>query len=140
QPARGQAGLPAKMHIILGNREKASFRVADFEAYYRYIKSRFEARVAATSAAETLPYLIDFCSLCEWNLHCWRHLEKLDHLVRVANIRREHVRRLEAHGIGTLTKLAETPAASIEKVRAEMYASLHQQARLQAEQIRTGTH
>ena len=58
----------------------------------------------------------------------------------MANIRRDHVRRLEANGIATLTKLAETPEARVEKVRPEIYAALHQQARLQADQIRTKEH
>ncbi len=95
---RIQGVRPEKMHIILGTKERVSFRVADFEAYYRYIKSRFEERIE-NGGDGTLPYIVDFCSLCEWNLHCWRHLEQLDHLVRVANIRRDHVHRLEAGGI-----------------------------------------
>src|SRR6266446_6417053 len=42
---RIQGVRPEKMHIILGTGEKKSFRVADFEAYYRYVKSRYEHRV-----------------------------------------------------------------------------------------------
>ncbi|MGZ7080083.1 MAG: TM0106 family RecB-like putative nuclease, partial [Thermoanaerobaculia bacterium] len=140
QLARVQGVKPAKMHLVLGTREQVSFRVADFEAYYRYIKRRFEERCADLRVSQTLPYLIDFCSLCEWNLHCWRHLEKLDHLVRVAGIRRDHVRRLEAHGITTMTRLGDTPSAHVEKIRDEAYETLHHQARLQAEQIRTKQH
>ncbi|HXG58249.1 MAG TPA: TM0106 family RecB-like putative nuclease [Thermoanaerobaculia bacterium] len=140
QLARVQGRRPEKMHVVLGTGETASFRVADFEAYYRHIKRRLEERVARRSGDGTSPYIIDFCSLCEWSLHCWRDLERRDHLVRVANIRRDHVRRLEAAGIGTLTRLAETPSAKVEKIRDETYATLHHQARLQAEQIRTGRH
>jgi len=140
QLARVQGLKPAKMHVVLGTRERVSFRVADFEAYYRYIKRRFEERIADALVNNTAPYIVEFCALCEWNLHCWRHLEKLDHLVRVANIRRDHVRRLEAHGITTLTKLGETPDAHIEKIRNDAYATLHHQARLQAAHKRTGEH
>jgi uncharacterized protein len=136
---RIQGVRPEKMHIILGTKERASFRVADFEAYYRYVKSRFEERIE-NGGDGTLPYIVEFCSLCEWNLHCWRHLEQLDHLVRVANIRRDHVNRLEAGGITTLTKLGDTPTARIEKIREDTYAVLHQQARLQSEFVRTKKH
>src|SRR5712692_3461978 len=139
---RIQGVRPEKMHIILGTKERMTFRVADFEAYYRYIKLRYEAFCGGQppSAVQTLPYIIDFCSLCEWNLHCWRHLEQLDHLVRVANIRRDHVHRLEGAGIKTLTKLGDTPSAHVEKIRDDTYAGLHQQARLQSEYTRTKTH
>jgi uncharacterized protein len=143
QLARLQDRAPAKMHVVLGNLERATFRVADFNAYYRYIKMRFEDRVRVAppiSAAKTSPYLIDFCSLCEWNLHCWRHLERMDHLVRVANIRRDHVRALERAGITTLTQLGDTPEARVDDLRAEMYSTLHHQARLQSEQQRTKKH
>ena len=68
--------------------------------------------VAGFSPPQTLPYIVEFCSLCEWSLHCWRHLEQLDHLVRVANIRRDNVRRLESAGIDTLTKLGDTKTAA----------------------------
>ena len=145
--ARIQGVRPEKMHIILGTKERVTFRVADFEAYYRYIKSRYEARVGApvpgaqaAETAATTPYIVDFCSLCEWSLHCWRHLEQMDHLVRVANIRRDNVRRLETAGIDTLTKLGDTPSAKIEKIREDTYAAMHQQARLQSEYRRTNKH
>src|SRR5712691_6192401 len=136
---RIQGVRPEKMHIILGTKERATFRVADFEAYYRYIKSRYEQRIA-TGGDVTLPYIVEFCSLCEWSLHCWRHLEQLDHLVRVANIRRDNVRRLEGAGIQTLTQLGDTPSAKIEKIRDDTYAAMHQQARLQSEYARTKKH
>jgi len=154
--ARIQGVCPEKMHIILGTGEKKSFRVADFEAYYRYIKKRFEHVILSRKDGEgsqvaeilrsaqddgvTLPYIVDFCSLCEWSLHCWRHLEQMDHLVRVANIRRDNVRRLEGAGIQTLTQLGDTPSAKIEKIRDDTYAAMHQQARLQSEHRRTKKH
>ncbi len=45
QLARVQGVKPAKMHVVLGTGQTASFRVADFEAYFRYIKRRFEERI-----------------------------------------------------------------------------------------------
>ena len=138
--ARIQGTHPEKMHLILGTNERVSFRVVDFAAYYRHIKARYENSVLSPqSSVLTQPYIIDFCSLCEWSLHCWRHLEQLDHLVRVANIRHDHVRRLEDADIKTLTKLGDTPKAEA-GIRAEQYAALHQQARLQSEHKRTGKH
>jgi predicted RecB family nuclease len=136
---RAQGRAPAKMHVVLGTQERATFRCADVDAYYRYIRTRFEERIAHGND-NTLPYVIDFCSLCEWNLHCWRHLEQLDHLVRVANIRRDHVRKLQLSGVTTLTQLGATPSATVEGVRVPAYAAMHQQARLQSEQIATKQH
>jgi predicted RecB family nuclease len=137
---RIQGVRPEKMHIILGTNEKKSFKVVDFEAYYRHVKQRFTSVLSPQSSVLTFPYIIDFCSLCEWNMHCWRTLEQQDHLVRVANIRRDEVRRLEGADIKTLTKLGDTPGARIEKVRGETYARLHQQARLQSQYARTKIH
>lgn len=139
QLGRAQGRAPSQMHVVLGTRERVTLRCADYDAYYRYIRMRFANRVA-TGNDQTLPYVIDYCSLCEWNLHCWRHLERLDHLVRVANIRRETVRKLEQSGINTMTLLGGTPAASIHAIRPEMYAAMHQQARLQCEQTATREH
>ena len=52
--ARLQGHAPEWMHVELGSGERESFRVADFDAYYRLIRDRFVR--AAGSSAETYPW------------------------------------------------------------------------------------
>src|SRR6185312_10180622 len=39
--ARLQGSMPQEMHVVLGSGEERSFRVDDFAAYYRNLKTRF---------------------------------------------------------------------------------------------------
>lgn len=130
QIARLHGFEPKRMHIALGSGESESFRVADFAAYYRRVRRHFLQAVAAQ--AETEPYPVEHCGLCDFRSLCEAHWDSVDHLVRVAGIRRDQVERLRAAGIATLADLAAaTPGTAVPRIPAATFEKLRDQAALQ---------
>ena len=138
--AKAQGRQPDHMHLALGNGTERSFRVADYMAYYRRLRLRFETFVQSRPA--TTPEKCDHCSLCDWRERCVAQWEAEDHLNRVANISRLQIRRLREQGIHTLQRLAELPAspavATIPGVQPETLTRLRAQAALQWNKAQTG--
>jgi predicted RecB family nuclease len=132
-----QVEPPSAMHVLLGIGERRTLRHADFGAYYRRVRAGFLA--ALGRGEETEPYRVDHCSLCEFRAVCDERWEREDHLLLVAGIRREHVTRMRAAGIGTLARLAQAaPATRIEHVAPHTFEALNDQARLQLHRRTTG--
>ena len=137
--AAAQGAEPERLHIVLGTRERESFRVADFAAYFRRLRGR---ALAATSVDDEpcYPAPVEFCAVCAWSARCEDRRERDDHLSRVAGIRGLQVRRLAAAGIDTLAALAALPEATrVPRLAPATLATLRRQARLQQAQITTGT-
>src|SRR5256885_2958748 len=99
-----QGVAPERMHVLLGIGEQRALRYDDFAAYYRRVRARFEAAIAAPQATE--PYRVDHCSLCHLRGVCAARWDAADHLVHVASVRRDQVTRLRDAGLPTLTALA----------------------------------
>ena len=62
---------PELMHLALGgagSENPASFRVAEYAAYSRAVRQRFEAHAA--SPADTYPEPVEHCGVCEWQQDC----------------------------------------------------------------------
>jgi uncharacterized protein len=136
---RLQGRDPERMHLVLGDGRRESFRLADYVAYYRRIRDRFVD--FAVSAPETAPYPVEHCGICVWRERCAAEWEQSDHLSLVANIRRTQVERLLSSGISTLEQLAEAdPATQVAKLSDETFATLREQAALQLHHRRTGDH
>jgi len=128
---------PDLAYVVLGTRERVAIRLADVTAYFRRVRLRFEAAVAAPPA--TGPYPCDHCAFCDFRSPCDDRLEEEDHVVRVAGIYRDQVKRLFAGGINTLTALAETrPDASVAKMALSTFGTLRDQAGLQLIRQRAG--
>jgi predicted RecB family nuclease len=100
QVARIQGRLPDLMHVVLGSGERLSYRVRDFDAYYRRVRRRFEEWVADPAA--TYPYPVEHCQVCDWIERCTRQWREDDHLSFVAQMRRRWVDALGEVGITTL--------------------------------------
>jgi predicted RecB family nuclease len=129
---------PDLAYVVLGTRERVAIRLADVTAYYRRVRQRFEAAVA--TRPETGPYPCYHCSFCDFRSPCDDRLEQEDHVVRVAGIHRDQVKRLFAGGINTLTALAETrPDVSVAKMALSTFGTLRDQAGLQLIRQRGGT-
>jgi predicted RecB family nuclease len=129
---------PDLAYVVLGTRERVAIRLADVTAYYRRVRQRFEA--AAAARPETGPYPCYHCSFCDFRSPCDDRLEREDHVVRVAGIHRDQVKRLFAGGINTLTALAETrPDVSVAKMAPSTFDTLRDQAGLQLIRQRSGT-
>ena len=134
---RIQGVEPEFAAVVLGTRERVAVRLRDVSAYYRRLVKRFESAVAGRGS--TSPYPCEFCSSCDFHPVCEQRWEKEDHLARVALIRRDQVGKLSAHGIGTLTRLAEArPQTRVPKMRPESFLGLREQAALQLDAQRSG--
>src|SRR5215208_2161339 len=135
-----QGRQPDEMHLVLGDGRRQTFRVTEYDAYYRRIRDRFVDAVTA-GLRDTAPYPVGHCSVCAWRARCAGEWRESDHLSLVANIRRAHVERLAAAGITTLAQLAESsPETQVTRIPGETLAVLRDQARLQLHHRRTGQH
>ena len=131
QVERLQGVAPGEIHVVLGGQHRESVRLADVAAYYRAARSRF--LIAVMQPRTTYPLPVGHCAVCRWVDVCEQRREDDDHLCRVANLTREHARKLEVAGIGTLAALATTSdSLVVPGIGAATVARLRQQARLQA--------
>ncbi len=132
-----QQVAPNLAHVVLGTRERLPIRLADVNAYFRRVRERFTAAVKARPM--TGPYPCDYCSFCDFRVACDQRLEQEDHVVRVAGIHRDQVKRLFAGGINTLAALAGAPPSlSAVKMAVSTFEGLREQAGLQLIRQRTG--
>ncbi len=139
QVGRLQGRDPERMHVVLGSGELASYRPADFAAYYRRVRTRF--LTATAEERETYPYPVEFCSLCDFRELCDARWDADDHLVRVANIRREQIVRLGTVAITTLEDLAVAePGTDVPRMAAPTFEKLRSQAELQYAHRLSGEH
>jgi predicted RecB family nuclease len=139
QIGRIQGRLPQRMHIAVGSGETETYRTDDFMAYFRRVRGRFEAFVSDPPPTE--PYPVEHCSLCAFLPLCTRRWDELDHLTRVANMRRDQIVRLGDAGITTLERLGDTASATpIPRMAPSTFESLRHQAELQLRHRRTGRH
>lgn len=138
QVGRIQGVLPEKMHVVLGTNERASFRVHDFDAYYRRAQRRLLAWLA--EQPETYPHPVEHCPVCAWNATCIQKRVDDDHLSLVAHMRRDWAERLGEAGLTTLAALALAPADLPVSLRKDIFARLREQAQLQYRHRVKGEH
>jgi predicted RecB family nuclease len=137
-----QGVAPERIHVILGTGEERRYRLADFAAYFRRIRSRFLHELADEDAlADTYPLPCDHCEVCGWRDRCDAQRVADDHLCLVASIRRDQIARLEADGIATLEALGgRAPNGAPAGIREEVFERIRSQAELQLSHRRTGAH
>ncbi len=128
--------LPELLHVVVGGSAGGTrtLRVADFMAYYRAARARFEAAVHAEAVAAayppsaTYPEPVDHCEVCRWQLDCRNRRRADDHLSLVAGISRRQRDALAGRDVATLERLGEltmplspplagTSATALERVR-----------------------
>jgi predicted RecB family nuclease len=137
QIARIQGRMPERMHVVNGLGEQESFRPDDYLAYYRRLRQRF--LTAVENRADSYPYPVEHCSLCEFLARCRGQWEEDDHLTLVAGVSRAQVERLTAAGIPTTEALGDaSPETRVRKMRPTTFANLRHQAELQLYRRRTG--
>jgi len=139
QLARAQGLEPEWMHVLLGHGERESFRPREFMPYYRRVRARFLDAVAAGLGTYPLP--VSHCAICDFRELCEAQWERDDHLVGVANIRRDQIDRLATTGVTTLAQLGEaTDEQRPPAMQPSTFAALREQAELQLGHRRTGVH
>jgi predicted RecB family nuclease len=132
QLARVQEYEAAWFYVAAGgDTVPLALRVADYMAYYRMVRRRFEQFHAAPGSSYPEP--IEHCGVCPWWKRCDERRRADDHLSLVAGITRRQRDRLAAQGVARLAELATIPAGTaIDGVDGDVLARLHEQARLQA--------
>ena len=134
--ARGAQGIePELMHLALGgdvSESSATFRVAEYAAYYRAVRRRFEAHAACPP--DTYPEPVDHCGVCAWKQACAGRRRDDDHLSLVAGITRGQRARLAEREVTTMAALGalRLPVSPrLDGVGDAALARIREQARVQ---------
>ena len=135
---RLSGGEPRRMHLVLGDKRRASFRVRDYRYYYKQAVEAFDAFIR-DEGEELYPEPNGSCGLCHWRERCEARWEADDHLSQVAGITRSQILKLERDGIPTLQALAEAGGdLRVRKLAVESFGKLRAQAALQLKKRRSG--
>ena len=130
QLERIQGVTSEQLHVIVGDRTDQSYRLADFAAYYRAVKKRFEDSLANGFGA-TYPTPVEHCKVCRWALVCEARRRADDHLSLVAGLGRDQARKLAAVEIRTVADLAKSTLIRVPKIGEATFERLRHQAALQ---------
>jgi predicted RecB family nuclease len=111
-----------------------TYRVADYGAYYRHVRSSLERSVSGTVADAPYPEPIEHCEICRWRRHCDERRRADDHPSLVASISKSQIGELERHGIKTMAALAAMPLPlqwRPDRGAAKSFEKIREQARIQ---------
>ncbi len=142
-----QGRQPEFLYVVLGGRARPTdrLRVDDYMAYYRRVKTEFEAAVGlrgdtapepAYPPTDTYPEPVEHCDVCRWNPACRARRRADDDLSLVAGASSRQRRALKARDVGTrrgLAGLRLPMAPRLEGVGPEALARVREQARIQVE-------
>ncbi len=143
--AQGQ--LPERFHVVTPDDRNPVqvFRLADYAAYFRLLRSQFEKITQSASSQiceANYPEPVEHCDVCSWWQTCDQRRRKDDHLSLVAGVTRLQRRELEAVGVRTLAQLAAMPvplAFKPARGAGESLVRAREQARVQLSGRQTGT-
>jgi uncharacterized protein len=109
---RLQGGLPENAYVVAPHHRflPERYRLADYSAYYRLVKRRLEAAIAAHER-DSYPEPVQHCDVCVWWGQCNSRRRKDDHLCFVAGISRLQIRELTTRlDVSTLERLGDLKA------------------------------
>ena len=133
--SRLQGTMPERGWIVLGDGTETAYRLGDYLAYYRHLRTAFLAFAAAHEdgdAPRQYPYPRTHCAVCPWNDACAQRRYDDDHLSLVAWMRRDQIGKLEASQIATVEQLAAAgDAMRPTGMPQETFVKLRRQADLQ---------
>jgi predicted RecB family nuclease len=110
------------------------YRVAEYAAYFRYLKTRLTNTIQAGGKQNTYPEPVPHCDICHWFKECDSQRRSDDHLSLAAGIRRQQRNQLEEWQTETMAKLAVLPIPLEQKPKhasREGIQRVREQARLQ---------
>jgi len=111
QVGRLQGSAVERVHVENGLGARETFRVVDFEAYYRRVRERY---LAVLEAGEmTYGWPCGHCGICDFRHLCSQQRVDDDHLSLVAGLRRAQAETLIAAGITTLEQLGDTTSEAL---------------------------
>ncbi len=109
---RLQGEKPAHAHVVAPHHRflPESYRLADYDAYYRLVKRRLETALDLRDAI-TYPEPAQHCDVCNWWSQCNARRRADDHLCFVAGISRLQINELRTRlDIATLERLGDLKA------------------------------
>jgi predicted RecB family nuclease len=126
-----QGRRPQKVHIILGTKEKRSFRTDDYFWAYLAVKRGFlEIMAEFDPGMRPPPEPKDDHG--RWTSYVESWIKEHDHLAQVANVSRGQIVKLGAAGIETMSALAGLGSeAKVSRIADPQFLKLRTQARLQ---------
>ncbi|HEV2992134.1 MAG TPA: TM0106 family RecB-like putative nuclease, partial [Candidatus Angelobacter sp.] len=132
-----QGSLPEFMYVVrpVEGFVPERYRVLDYAAYYRQVKSRLEEAIEARAGEQgTYPEPNSHCSVCRWWRECDARWRRDDHLSLVAGITTLQQKQLAAWETTTVEELAGLPLplrSRPERGSPESYVKVREQARVQ---------
>jgi predicted RecB family nuclease len=139
-----QGAAPEYMHVVAPwtNFVPESFRVAEYSAYYRRIRSGLESSIATAGETSTYPHPTAHCDICAWRGDCAQRRRADDHLSLVAGITSLQIVELKANSIETVEALAVMPLPMPwipARGSQQSFERVREQARIQVESRNAGT-
>lgn len=143
---RLQGRLPEYFHVVTPDLVQPvhTYRVDDYLAYYRMVRSALERATARGHEAlieSHYPEPVEQCAVCIWERRCHARRRADDHLSFVAGLARAHRVELVAQGCETLAAAAEMPVPvrfTPSRGSRETYNRITHQARVQHLQRKSG--
>jgi predicted RecB family nuclease len=136
---RLQGRSPKFGYVVLGNGEEHGYRLHDYMAYYRQLKSTFVNFVSGSTLelleeAREYPLEVKHCAMCPWDETCESKRIEDDHLSLVAGMRRDQTAKLEEAGIRRVADLARaTDDRRPSGMNPDTFIKIRRQAVLQVE-------
>jgi len=132
---KAQGSAPERMWVVPPgeNFDGERYRVAEYAAYFRYVKQGL-ALAVRQGADATYPEPVVHCDVCRWFPECDRRRRDDDHLSLVAGIRRQQQNQLKEWDSETVAKLAVLPIPIRERPKhgsREAIERVREQARIQ---------
>ncbi len=122
--------------------ELQRYRMDDYAAYYRRVKSSLNTAIDDQAKAEIYPDPKEHCDICRWRDRCDKRRRVDDHLSLVAGITKVQIDELKRRGVDTTASLATLPVPLPWKPArgaAHSYERVREQARIQIEGREAGT-
>ncbi|MCA9406454.1 MAG: TM0106 family RecB-like putative nuclease [Candidatus Omnitrophica bacterium] len=129
---------PEYMYVVVpwSEYKPIPYRVMEFAAYFRYVKSKLENTLKSREQIEVYPDPKPFCDVCRWSENCERKRKEDDHLSLVANISKSQIKELNERKIETMADLASLPLPidwKPSRGAVTSYTRIREQARIQVE-------
>ena len=134
---------PTAAHVVTRGTdfEPETYRIADYSAYYRHVRSSLETAITNGPGA-AYPEPIEHCDICRWRRDCDDRRRRDDHLSLVAGISKSQIGELTRRGVGSTAALAAMPIPlewRPERGAANSYEKVREQARIQVEGRTSGS-
>ncbi|MER8472752.1 TM0106 family RecB-like putative nuclease [Mesorhizobium sp. M1328] len=138
-------GLPPEHCYVVApwtNYVAQTYRVQDYGAYFRRIRSALAGHVDSWDGFETYPEPCEHCDVCRWQRRCEGQWRADDHLSLVAGATKVQIEELKRHGVRTVASLGAMPSPLPWKPSRGArfsYERIREQARLQVAGREAGT-